>query len=193
MSLSQFLNVSESDTPIIASIKGNLRARLLIRRVAYAVTKLTAPSASPNHGVWCRQSCVPPQPLGAACRMAHAGSNGCHQASLTSLARRVTFPYWQERSSSAFPIRPPNNSPRSQTSSPSDIPLTRGVVSRLRHSPSHPWYFPYLNNAIFDPCSLYPVFSYTTTAWETADSPGSPFGNRQSGMGCGSFASHLVL
>ena len=94
--LSQLLNVSKSDTPIIASIKGNLRARLLIRRVAYAVTKLTAPSASPNHGVWCRQSCIPPQPLGAACRMAHAGSNGCHQASLTSLARRITFPYWQE-------------------------------------------------------------------------------------------------
>lgn len=77
-----------TDTPIIAAIKGNLRAHLLIRRIAYAVTKLTAPSASPNHGVWCRQSCsTPPQPLGAACRKAHAASNGCHQASLTSLVR----------------------------------------------------------------------------------------------------------
>ena len=35
----------KSDTPIIAAMKGNLRAHLLIRRVAYAVTKLTVPWA----------------------------------------------------------------------------------------------------------------------------------------------------
>lgn len=70
LNFSSFSTTHTVTPPLSPQLRAICTAHLLIRRVAYSVTKLTTPSAPSNHGGQYRTR---PNSGGAACRKAHAG------------------------------------------------------------------------------------------------------------------------